>query len=227
MADEEELTPSEPGGVEEDAAGGIAPDGLPLPAEPRSRRAWDFVLMMLTVVLLAALGAQSLVGTLYVWWAQRTIPGWLEGPGYASYVALMDAIAAPLVAGIVVVLGLCVPKRLFERRTLLAVSAGLVALGVVWGLAGRSLQNGMAVYLAAAAGLQTVVVALTFARSGGLTYLTEGRGRRLGSALLHLGFIVFCLVVVAFQSSVLMLPAFALSALLLGGGSAMSFYARS
>lgn len=195
-----------------------------MPATPR--RTWDFILMMLTVVLLAALGAQSLVGTLYVWWAQRTIAGWLQGPGYASYVALMNAFATPLVAGIVVVLGLCVPKRLFERRTLVAVSAGLVLLGVAWGVAGRSLQNGMAAYLTAAAGLQAVVAVLTVQRSGGLSYLTEGRGRHLGSALLHLGFIVFCLVVVALQDSALMLPVFGLSALLLGAGSAMSFYAK-
>jgi hypothetical protein len=194
----------------------------------RVRVGWDFTLMMATVALLAALGAQSLVGTLYVWWAQRTIAGWLQGPGYGAYVALMDTIAAPLVAGLVVVLGLCVPKRLFERRTLVAVSAGLVTIGIVWGLVQRSLQEGMAAYLIAAAGLQAVVVALTVSRSGGVTFLTEGRGRRLGSALLHLGFIVFCFVVVALQdaSPALMLPVFAVSALLLGAGSAMSFYAR-
>lgn len=192
------------------------------------RRTWDFVLMMTTIVLLALLGAQSLVGTLYVWWAQRTIAGFLQGAQYAAYVTLMNAIAAPLVAGIVLVLGLCVPKRLFERRTLVAVSVALVALGVVWGVAGRSLQAGMAAYLVAAAGLQAVVAVLTFRRAGGVAYLTEGKTRQLGSALLHLGFIVFTFVVVALQDStpMLMLPVFALSALLLGGGSAMSFYGR-
>lgn len=182
--------------------------------------------MMLTVALLAALGAQSLIGTLYVWWAQRTIEGWLQSPGYAAYVSLMNAVAAPLVAGIVVVLGLCVPKRLFARRTLLAASAALVAAGLLTGAVARSVQSGLAAYLLAAAALQAVVAALTLARGGGVRYLTEGRVRHLGSALLHLGFIVFCLVVVALQDSALMLPVFALSALLLAVGSAMSFYGR-
>jgi hypothetical protein len=82
-------------------------------------------------------------------------------------------------------------------------------------------------YLAAAALLQTVVVGVTLARGGGITYLTEGRGRRLGSALLHLGFIVFCFVVVALQGSpAVMLPVFFVSAILLAAGSAMSFYSR-
>lgn len=203
---------------------GDAAARTPTPRGPRGR--WDFSLMMLTVVLLAALGAQSLAGTMYLWWVQRAVPGFAEGPGYAAYVSLMNAVAAPIVAAIVVVLGLCVPKRLFERRTLLAASAGLVAIGVVAGLVGRSLSTAMGVYLLAAALLQVVVVVLTFARGGGVSYLTEGRGRRLGSALLHLGFIVFCLVVVSLQESPLMMPVFLVSALLLAGGSAMSFYAR-
>lgn len=195
-------------------------------AEAPRRRGWDFTLMIATVVLLALLGAQSLAGALYSWWAIDHIPGWETGPGYAAYVGVMNVIAAPLVVGIVVVLGLCVPKRVFERRTLLAVSAALVAVGVVAGLAGRSLGTAMTAYLLAAAALQTAVVVLTLGRGGGLTYLTEGRTRRLGSALLHLGFIVFCLVVVALQDSSLLLPVFFASALLLAAGSAMSFYAK-
>jgi hypothetical protein len=219
-------TPSGGRGITRGAADDAAHDAMsPKKAPSRVRAGWDFTLMLLTVVLLAGLGAQSLVGTMYVWWAQRATPGWLEGAGYARYVALMNAIAAPLVVGLVVVIGLCVPKRIFERNTLLAVSGGLVALGVAWAAATGSVQNGMAAYLATAAALQVVVVVLTFQRTGAVAYLTEGR-RRLGSALLHLGFIVFCLVVVALQTSAYMLPVFFLSAVLLAGGSALSFYAR-
>jgi hypothetical protein len=190
------------------------------------RAGWDFILMMITVVLLAALGAQSLVGALYAWWAQRAVEGWTQTAAYASYVSLMNAVAAPLVGALVVVLGLCVPKRLFARRTLLAVSAAMVVVGVAVGALTRSLQAVLGAYLVAAALLQAVVVALTFGRAGGMSYLTQGRGRRLGSALLHLGFILSTLVVVALQDSPLMLPVVFAGALLLAGGSAMSFYAR-
>jgi hypothetical protein len=193
--------------------------------EPRSAP-WDFALMMATVGLLAALGAQSVVGTAYVWWVQRGTPDWSSGPGYAAYVDLMNAIAAPLLVALIVAIGLCVPKRVFARRTLVAVSACMVALGATMGLVAHSVVAGLTAYLLAAAVLQVVVAIMTLVASGGLTYLTEGHGRKLGSALLHLGFIVFALVVVALQDSPLMLPVFFASALLLVGGSALSFYAR-
>jgi hypothetical protein len=139
----------------------------------------------------------------------------------------MNAIAAPLVAALVVVLGLCVPKRLFARRTLLAVSGAMLLLGLAAGALSRSLATGLAAYLVAAAALQAVVVVMTFVRAGGVSYLTEGRGRRLGSGLLHLGFILATLCIVALQDSpVAMLVVVLAGALLLAGGSAMSFYAR-
>ena len=40
------------------------------------QRVWDFWLTIITVVVLAALGVQSFIGTGYVWWAERSIPGW-------------------------------------------------------------------------------------------------------------------------------------------------------
>lgn len=191
----------------------------------RRRTAWDFALMMATVVLLGVLGVQSLVGTLYAWWAYRTVPGW-ESTGYPGFVAAMNAVAAPLAVALVLVMGLCVPKRLFERRVLLWVSAVGVGAGVGAGAVARSVQAGLAVYLGLAGLLQVAVVVLTIAGAGGLAYMSEGRIAKAGSGLLHLGFILFALTVVAWQDSSVMLPAFIASALLLAGGSAMSFYAR-
>lgn len=192
--------------------------------EPR-RTAWDFALMMATVVLLGALGVQSLVGTLYAWWAYRTQPGW-ETTGYPAFVTAMNAVAAPLAVALVLVMGLCVPKRLFERRVLLWASILGVVIGVGAGVLARSVQIGLSFYLGFAALLQVAVVVLTVAGTGGLVYMSEGRIAKAGSGLLHLGFIMFALTVVAWQDSSLMLPAFIVSTLLLAGGSAMSFYAR-
>ncbi len=191
----------------------------------RQRTAWDFALMMATVVLLGALGVQSLVGTLYAWWAYRSVPGW-ETTGYPGFVTAMNAVAAPLAVALVLVMGLCVPKRLFERRVLVWVSVVGVAAGVGAGVLARSVQAGLTVYLGLAALLQGAVVVLTVAGAGGLAYMSEGRIAKAGSGLLHLGFILFALTVVAWQDSPVMLPAFVASALLLAGGSAMSFYAR-
>lgn len=191
----------------------------------RQRWSWDFGLTVATVVLLGALGVQSLVGTLYAWWAYRTQPGW-EATGYPGFVSAMNAVAAPLAVALVVVMGLCVPKRLFTRGALVAASLGGVAAGVVVWLITGSVATALAAYLGIAALTQVAVVVLTVAGAGGLRYLTDSATAKVGSGLLHLGFIIFALTVVALQSSSLMLPAFLASALLLTGGSALSFYAR-
>jgi hypothetical protein len=188
------------------------------------QRAWDLALTIITVVLLASLGVQSFLGTIWVFVAENSAPGWEQGAGYASYVATMNAIAAPQVVALVVVMGLCVPKRLFSRRLLLAVSLGMVVAGVVAWLSTGSLARGLTVYLALAAAIQVAVVVMTVAGIRGPSYLTEGRLTKTGSGLLHLGFIVFGIVVVALQQSTLMLPVFSASAVLVTVGTAMAFY---
>ncbi len=189
------------------------------------QRSWDFALTIITVVILASLGVQSFVGTLWVLFAEKTIAGWEQGAGYASYVSVMNAIAAPQILALVVVMGLCVPKRLFSRRLLIGVSLAMVAAGVVAGVATSSLGRGLAVYLGLAAAIQVAVVVMTVAGVRGPSYLTAGRLTKTGSGLLHLGFIVFGIVIVALQDSSLMLPVFSASALLVTLGTAMAFYA--
>ena len=200
-------------------------DGRDTDLAARPRAGWDFTLMMLTVGLLGALGLQSLLGTVYAWWGYRTQPDF-EQVAYPGFIAVMNAVAAPIVIALVLVMGLCVPKRLFTRRTLAAVSAGMVAFGaLVWALTG-SLALGLTAYLAAAALIQVAVVALTVAGARGLTYLSGTRIAKVGSGLLHLGFVLFVIVVVALRESTWMIPVFYASAILMTGGSAASFYAR-
>ncbi|MDP2183345.1 MAG: hypothetical protein Q8K99_12355 [Actinomycetota bacterium] len=189
-----------------------------------ARRGWDYWLTVATVVLLGGLGLQSFVGTLYVWWAQQAVLGW-EQAGYAGFVATMNAIAAPQVVLLVVAMGLCVPKRIFSRLALVAVSAVMLGAGFAVGVATGSATTGLAAYLALAALIQVAVVAMTIAGARAPSYLTEGRLTKTGSGLLHLGFIVFAYVVVALQRSTFMLPVFWAAAALTLGGTTLSFYA--
>ena len=190
------------------------------------QRSWDLGLTVTTVVLLASLGVQSFLGTLWVWVSQRNSAEWAQSAGYTSYVQTMNVIAAPQVVALVVVMGLCVPKRLFSRTMLLAVSTGMIGAGVAAGLVTGSLGRGLAVYLALAAVIQAAVVLMTIAGVRGPSYLTEGRLTKTGSGLLHLGFLIFGIVVVALQRSSLMLPVFWTSAALVTLGTALSFYAN-
>lgn len=186
-------------------------------------RKWDYGLTLATVTLLASLGVQSFLGTLYIWWAQRNVAGWQE-THYNGFVSAMNAVAAPQLVALVVVMGLCVPKRLFARRPLVFVSAGMLAAGIAAGALARSLATGLAVYLGLAALIQVAVVLLTAAGVRGPSYLTEGRLTKLGSGMLHLGFILFALVVAVMQRSSLMMPAFWVATALLMGGTLLSFY---
>ncbi len=188
------------------------------------QRSWDFGLTVATVALFGGLGVQSFVGTIYVWWAQRTIPGW-EQFGMAPYISTMNAIAAPQLMLLVVAMGLCVPKRLLSRQALVIVSGLMVVAGIGAGALTNSLATGVSVYLALAALIQVAVVALTAAGAKGPSYLTEGRLTKLGSGLLHLGFILFGIVIASLQQSPFMLPVFWTSTVLMTGGSVMSFYA--
>lgn len=192
---------------------------------PAARRSWDFSLTVITVAMLGGIGLQSFIGTLYVWWAQRSIPGWDQGPGYAEFVTAMNAIAAPQIVLLVIVMGLCVPKRLFSRVVLMGVSAGMLLAGLgVWAFT-RSLATGLAAYLALAGLIQIAVVVMTVAGVRGPSYLTEGRLTKTGSGLLHLGFIVFAFVVVALQTSNFMMPFFWAATVLTMLGTVLSFYA--
>lgn len=194
-------------------------------ARPVAARSWDFGLTVATVVLLGGIGLQSFVGTAYVWWAERSIVNWEQAGGYDAFVRVMNGIAAPQIVLLVVVMGLCVPKRLFARATLIWVSGGMVvaALGV-WAFSG-SLATGLAAYLALAGLIQVAVVALTIGGVRGPSYLTEGRLTKTGSGLLHLGFIVFAFVVVALQHSTFMMPFFWGATVLTVAGVVLSFYA--
>lgn len=195
--------------------------------QPRggTRTSWDFTLVVVTVALMGALGLQSLVGTLYTWWAYANVSGW-EHSGQPQFIATMNAVAAPLVVALIVVMGLCVPKRLLARRTLVVVSLAMVGAGGLTAIGTRSVTAGLTVYLCAAAVIQVAVVVLTLAGTQGLRYLSEGRIAKAGSGLLHLGFIVAALVIVALQHSPAMLAVSLLSAGLLTAGSALAFYAR-
>ena len=189
--------------------------------ETRSR--WDFALMIATLALLGGLGIQSLAGTLYVWWAQRAQPAFMQ-VGYPGYLETMNAVALPQLVALVAVMGLCVPKRLFERRRLVAVSGVMVVAGVGVGLARGDAQEGLAAYLGLASLIQAAVVVLTLAGSPSLRILHEGRVAKTGSGLLHMGLLLFGLVVLALRGSGWMMPVFGVSTLCIVGGCALAFW---
>lgn len=184
---------------------------------------YDFWLVMTTIAVLAAMGLLAFAGTLWTWRAELAEPGWSAGPGYAAYTGTMNALVAPLVAVLIVVLGLCIPRRLFGRQTLWAVSAGVIA-GAALVVPVAGLQAGIAVFLLAAGVLEAVAVVLTVVRPERVSYLKENVLYQVGSAVLHLGFVVLVFDWAAVSPGSGHLALFWVGSGLLVAGTALCFY---
>ncbi len=152
-------------------------------------------------------------------------PQWTRSPEYTSYPELMNRIAFPAVAALLIIVGLCIPKRVVPRNALARISAIIlgftimlyVAKGIVWGLG---------FLLITAIGIQAVSLALTLLKRGRLIYEKEGFLVQLGSALLHLGIIVLIFNLALLKGHLLHIRIFWVSTALLLIGMLLSFYGK-
>ncbi|MBS3909832.1 MAG: hypothetical protein KGZ93_09490 [Actinobacteria bacterium] len=186
---------------------------------------YDYVLALATVAILTALSAVFIYGTLESWNNSINNPNWTRGPLYADYLGRMNAYAYPFVVALVLALCMCIPKRFIPRTYLLQSSFVILALsamvGILWGFAW-----GLGFLLLISALLQLVVVVLTGARTGTLVFEREGALVQIGSALLHLGFVVFVFDLVLVADIRRHLGIFWFSTALITVGTLMSFYPR-
>ena len=108
------------------------------------------------------------------------------------YLDQMNRVVAPFIIALILLLGICVPKRLLpawwlNRFSLLLAIAGI---GVsVW----QGIKIGLIVILVASLILQLVVLLMAVAGSKHLHFEKSGYWVRVGSSLVHLGFILFVL----------------------------------
>lgn len=183
----------------------------------------NFYLIILTLVVLTIIGLIFIGGTIYSWQQTLNIANWRETLSYQNYVASMNFILLPFVLLLVVTLVVCIPKRLFTGLTLLQVAGvililsllAMVILGPVWG-AGFMLLITMAV--------QLLVVGLTVVGSRRLTFERTGFFSQIGSALLHLGLVLFIFNFIVFNGSPWHLTIFWVVVPLVGLGMFFSFY---
>lgn len=186
---------------------------------------YDYVLALATIVILVALSAVFIYGTIESWNNSISSPDWTRGWLYADYLDRMNAYAYPFVVALVLALCMCIPKRFIPRTYLLQSSTVILALsamvGILWGFAW-----GLGFLLMVSALMQLVVVVLTGARTGTLVFEREGALVQLGSALLHLGFVIFVLDLVLVTDIQRHLGIFWLATGLITVGTVMSFYPR-
>ncbi len=186
---------------------------------------YDFALTVATVALVVVIGAVFVAGTVYTFFAARANPAWTQSAAYGSYIDSMNAYLFPLLVALVLALGLCIPRRILTRRTLVAASLAMLAVTLVLvPIAG--LRIAWIFLLGAAALVQLVVIVLTAARSPRVRYLQEGFLIRMGSAVLHLGFIALVAAFVMPVGTALQLDVFWVATALVMVGMGMSFYSR-
>jgi len=188
-------------------------------------RTYDFILALATIAILVILSLISVYGTVESWINSVKNPDWTSTWLYADYLNRMNMYAYPFVVALVLVLCMCIPKRFIPRDFLLEASivmlAFSIAVSVVWGLV-----TGLAFLLIISALIQMAVVIMVISRSRRLIFEREGIMVQLGSALLHLGFVVFALDLLLIKNTQSHLDVFWLATALITLGSVLSFYSK-
>lgn len=187
---------------------------------------FNYILMIVTLVILVAMGLIFIAGTVYSYQLSVSDPNWTQTPVYTGYLDVMNTGMIPFVVALIITLGLCIPKRLFQGGTLLAVMAGLVFAASVAALASSEAKVGLVFLMAAAIIIQFVVLALTIVGRRAIGYERRGFFIQVGSALLHLGIVVFLLDFMALPDSPYHIDIFWFATTLIGGGMLFSFYAQ-
>lgn len=183
---------------------------------------FNFILALVTIGILGLIGILFIVGTVY---SSIQPAYWTQTPVYAEYIEVMNASVIPLVLALVVVLGLCIPKRLFDGKDLIIVTIALLGATAILGIA-TDVKTAIGFLLVIASLIQTLVIVLTLIGSKRVSYEKSGFFVQVGSALLHLGLIIFVLDFVNLAEHPSHLAVFWVATALIGVGMVFTFYSR-
>ncbi|RJX32903.1 MAG: hypothetical protein C4531_05860 [Desulfurivibrio sp.] len=183
----------------------------------------DFYLLLATVAVLFVISIICIYGMFYFKLAQLQQ---LDPAAKLAYMNRMNSVMAPFVIALILLLGVCVPKRLLpvvwlnRFALVLTLAAGGVCL---W----FGVRAGLALVLAASLLLQLIVLALAAGGSELLHFEKSGYWVRLGSSLIHLGIILFVLDLFFYQYQSLHLLLFWITTGSVVLGMIFCFYAQS
>ncbi|MBE0522797.1 MAG: hypothetical protein IBX40_00440 [Methanosarcinales archaeon] len=193
---------------------------LKLTMKPKT---YNFYIMVVTAAVLTAIGLVCLYGIGYYTITTESMPNWIETPLYGHYIDSMNLYIYPFVVLLLVILGLCIPKRIVPRQTLLSSGAGILALNIIIALV-LNIEASLGFLLGISIVIQTAVMILTIIKWGGLTFERDGYFIQVGSAMLHMGIVIFVFDFVIMRTSGLHLPLFWVATILITIGTVLSFY---
>ncbi|MCA1765222.1 MAG: hypothetical protein LC633_03080 [Desulfobulbaceae bacterium] len=155
----------------------------------QKKASYDFYLILATTVVLALISAICVWGMFYFKMAQ------IHEMAPAVKIVWqnrMNTVIAPFIIALIVLLGICVPKRLLPTAWLNRFAVLLVAAAALtswW----AGVKNGLLVILCASLILQSVILIMAIFGSARLSFEKKGYWSRVGSSLIHLGLVLFIL----------------------------------
>lgn len=153
------------------------------------KASYDFYLILATAVVLAIISAICIYGMFYFKNAQIQN---MQPMVKAQYMDTMNTVVSPFIICLILLLGICVPKRLLPTRLLNWFAVGLiVVVGIVAYLYGVIIA--LKVNLMVALVVQCIVLCLAIAGNQYLNFEKKGYWVRVGSSSIHLGIILFIL----------------------------------
>jgi len=183
---------------------------------------YDYYLIVLTTAILFTIGIVCVYGITYYNYL-AAVPGWTETAGYLQFINEMNSYLYPFLVMLLISLGLCIPKRLFEQDILIKISLLVLAVTVILTYA-LGMENAMGFILAVITGLQCIVLILTFNKSRAVRFEKEGYIVRMGSSMLHLGIVVLIFNFVTLRENQLHIIIFWAGTILVTAGNLFSFY---
>jgi hypothetical protein len=192
-------------------------------ANMKKKGSLDYYLILATVAVLFAISIICIYSMFYFKLAQVQQ---MEPAIKVAYMSKMNTVISPFLIILILLLGICVPKRLLPTRWLVRSTVLLagVALAVSFF---QGIKMGLVVVLAAALILQVVVLILALVGSERLNFTKKGYWVRVGSSLLHLGMILFVLDLFFYKQQALHLILFWVTTVTTVLGMTFCFYADS
>ena len=187
------------------------------------KSSYDFYLILATTLVLFAISLISIYGMFYFKFAQIHQ---LAPAVKMAYMNRMNSFVAPFVISLILLLGICVPKRLLPTVWLNRVAGLLIVCALLTAVTAGG-RASLFLILGVSLVLQTVVLIMSLAGSRSLHFHKKGYWVRLGSSLIHLGLILFVLDLLLYEKKNLHLLLFWITTGASVAGMLFCFYADS
>jgi hypothetical protein len=150
-------------------------------------KSYDYQLILATTAVLFIISVICIAGMFYFKAAHIHL---LDPAAKWAYTTRMNSIVAPFVVVLILLLGICVPKRLLPTAWLHRFTGVLVLVAAAAALF-LTVHAGLLVVLFASLLLQLVVLGMALAGSETLHFEKKNYWVRVGSSLVHLALILF------------------------------------